>query len=178
MSKKENHVSKIYIRGLGLVETSPEHKKDYENECARIRMKMQYHGECHVTKANINRCDGICVGCPFRSAGKFVSIHDTVQTDSALTYADVLPASEAYSPEGVLARKTLREELSRIFAGLTDEERQIIRLVVAGQSERDMAEILGIKRTTLNYRKRQLFARLKSWHPELRDLLLDLISYS
>ena len=95
MSRKENHVSKIYIRGLGLVETSPEHKKDYENECARIRMKMQYHGECHVTKANINRCDGICVGCPFRSAGKFVSIHDTVQTDSALTYADVLPASEA-----------------------------------------------------------------------------------
>lgn len=109
---------------------------------------------------------------------KFVSIHDTAQTDSALTYADVLPASEAYSPEGVLARKTLCEELSRIFAGLTDEERQIIRLVVAGQSERDMAEILGIKRTTLNYRKRQLFARLKNWHPELRDLLLDLISYS
>ena len=121
------NVSKIYIRGLGLVETSPEHKKDYENECARIRMKMQYHGECHVTKANINRCDGICVGCPFRSAGKFVSIHDTVQTDSALTYADVLPASEAYSPEGVLARKTLSEELSRIFADLTDEERRSIR---------------------------------------------------
>ena len=95
MSKKENHVSKIYIRGLGLVETSPEHKKDYENECACIRMKMQYHGECHVTKANINRCDGIYVGCPFRSAGNFVSLNDRVQTDSMLTYADVLPSSEA-----------------------------------------------------------------------------------
>lgn len=176
MAKKVNQSSKVYFRGHGLVEVTPEFKKAHERECARIRAKMQYHHKCHCPKNRINHCDGICEGCPFRADGRWVSMDTRLPGTEDFSYHDVLASSTYESPEGVLARKTLWSYIDRMFADLSEEERTLLMYRYAQKSEREIAELTGIKRTTLNYRIKKLLKRIQNDFPELEEMLRSVIS--
>lgn len=176
MAKQENQSSKVYLRGHDLVEVTPEFKKAHERECARIRMRMQYHGECWCPKNLINKCDGICDGCSFRANGRWVSVDAHLPGTEDFTYHDVLASSAYESPEGVLARKTLRSYLDRILADLSEDELTLLAYLYAQKSEREIAELTGIKRTTLNYRIKKLQKRIQNDFPELEEMLRSALS--
>ncbi|WP_418968478.1 hypothetical protein [Alloscardovia omnicolens] len=161
----------VYFRGQGLVEVTAEFKKEHERECARVRMQKQYHGECICRKSQINLCDGMCVDCPFRAPGNFVSMDDPISDTDGLTRGDLIPASEDYSVEYIVTKHFLQERIAAIFSGCTATEQHILRGIACGMSERDLAEKLHMPRTTLSYQKRKLLARLRKENSDLADLL-------
>lgn len=132
---------------------------------------MQYHGECICPRNRINRCDGICDGCPFRADGRWVSMDSRLTGTEDFTFHDVLASDTYESPEGVLARKTLWNYIDWMFADLSEEERTLLMYLYAEKSEREIAELTGIKRTTLNYRIKKLQKRIQNDFPELKDML-------
>lgn len=81
---------------------------------------------------------------------------------------DFVPTATAAAPDDLLhscelidaVRDCLRETGTR--HGLTDEERVIVAGVVSGDSERALAERLGIAPSTVNARKRSAFEKLRA----------------
>ncbi len=60
-----------------LVEVSEELYREYYRPIWNTRYHVRKNGECSCTKAQLWKCDGVCPGCPFYTAGKKVSL-DTV----------------------------------------------------------------------------------------------------
>jgi len=110
---------------------------------------------------NGSRCTGDCSQCDKLRTGSVLSL-------DAFEDEGYEPSDAAPDPAEVVAYKLLLEELFKALEELDSDNRRICELIAQGATEREIATVLGIRQSTLNYRKRQLMARL-------RDRLSDFI---
>ena len=61
-----------------LVEVSEELYRAYYRPIWNTRYHAHKNGECCCTKAQLWKCDGVCPGCPFNTAGKKVSLETVI----------------------------------------------------------------------------------------------------
>ncbi|MGE3303108.1 MAG: response regulator FixJ, partial [Hyphomonadaceae bacterium] len=60
------------------------------------------------------------------------------------------------------AQGKAREEVRRRFAGLTEREKQVLRAVVAGQSNKDAAQALGISPRTVDIYRANVMTKMQA----------------
>jgi len=105
---------------------------------------------CQVSngRGGVKRCDKDCKECPHFRSGKSVSL-DEVYEKYELEIADKSPS---------IIEKMVEEERNAALWKAVEEldplDQKIMKLLSEGFSERDMAEALGIPRTTISYRKK------------------------
>lgn len=101
-----------------------------------------------------HRCINDCSECPHSRNGKPLSL-EKMQED----YNYDLPAS--VDIPDLIAYQILLEELAKALTELSDDDRIIATMISQGKSERDIATVLNIPRTTISYRKNLLLDQLK-----------------
>jgi len=108
---------------------------------------------------NGNRCTGDCSKCDKRRTGGTLSLN-------ALEEDGFEPSDSSLDPAEIFADKLLLEELFKALDELDPGSRRICMLISQGATEREIATVLGIRQSTLNYRKRRLLEKL---HERLKE---------
>lgn len=103
---------------------------------------------------NGNRCTGDCNHCNKLRTGSILSL-DALEEDG------FEPADFSPDPAEIVADKLLLEELFKALDELDPDSRRICELISQGATKREIAAVLGIRQSTLNYRKRQLLSQLR-----------------
>lgn len=94
-----------------LVEVSEELYREYYRPIWNTRYHVRKNGECSCTKAQLWKCDGVCPGCPFYTAGKKVSLDTVIGGENdELTLGDTI-ADDSQTIESIIIEKELLEAL-------------------------------------------------------------------
>lgn len=148
-----------------LVEVSEELYREYYRPIWNTRYHARKNGECCCTKAQLWKCDGVCPGCPFYTAGKKVSLDTAIGGENdELTLGDTL-RDDSQTIESIIIEKELLEALYEELDRLDPEGKRICELMMY-HSERESAEIMGMARSTF----KRHWAKIRD---ELRDKLKD-----
>lgn len=153
----QNNDKKYFIPVDGTpIEVSEEIYRAYYQPIWNTRYHAQKNGECHCTKAQLWKCDGVCPGCPFYAAGKKVSIDTPIGgKEDELTLGDTL-ADDAPSAESILMDKELLDTLYDELNRLDPDGRRICELIMQGKTEREIAADMGKRQSTINYQKNKI----------------------
>ena len=142
------------------IEVSEEVYRAYYQPIWNTRYHTQKNGECRCTKAQLWKCDGVCPGCPFYTAGKKVSIDTPIGgEDDELTLGDTL-TDDTPSAESILVDKELLDALYNELNRLDPEGRRICELLMY-HSEREAADIMGMARSTFKRHWAKIQAELQ-----------------
>ena len=145
MQKKDNRYF-IPVNG-DPIEVSEEVYRAYYQPIWNTRYHAQQNSECRCTKTQLWKCDGVCPGCPFYTAGKKVSIDTPIGgEDDELVLADTL-ADDTPTAESILMDEELLKALYDELDRLDPEGKRICGLLMH-HSEREAAEIMGMARST------------------------------
>ena len=150
------------------VEVSKEIYYEYYRPIWRTRSNAKYRNQCRCRKSDIWKCDGICQGCEFYTAGNQISFDGTVdeEEDDDLMLENAI-ADEASPLEEIITDMELLDALYEELEHLEPERRQICELLMQ-YSEREAAEMMGIPRSTFKRKwsrvQKYLKARLKKYY--------------
>lgn len=143
------------------IEVSEEVYRAYYQPIWSTRYHAQKNGECRCTKAQLWKCDGVCPGCRFSTAGRKVSLNTPIcDDDPDLTLEDVLESSDP-SPESILMDRELLDALYDEMNRLDPDGRRICELIMQGKTEREIAADMGKRQSTINYQKNKVFSILR-----------------
>jgi len=161
-----NEAKKYFIPIDGTpIEVSEEVYRAYYQPIWNTRYHAQKSGECHCTKAQLWKCDGVCPGCPFYAAGKKVSTDTPIGgEEDEITLGDTL-ADDAPVPDSILMDKELLDALYDELNHLDPEGKRICELLMY-HSERESADIMGMARSTF----KRHWAKIQT---QLQDKLKD-----
>lgn len=158
MANKDKHYF-IPVNGIP-VEVSEEVYRAHYQPIWNTRYHAQQNGECHCTKAQLWKCDGVCPGCSFYAAGKKVSTDTPIGgEDDELTLGDTLVA-EIPTAEDILIDKAILKALYDELNRLDPEGKRICELLMH-HSEREAAEIMGMPRSTFKRHWAKIRAELQ-----------------
>lgn len=152
-----------FFRDFQFVEVSEEVYRTYYQPIWKTWKYAKRHGTC--TGEDWKRCLGDCIGCPRchhldDCISLDVVVDDSEQTTIADTIADPTPLIDE-----VLAQNAALEELLDALQELDPDGRRIGELLLEGKTKVEISSILGIARTTYNYRfdklRKALTERLK-----------------
>ena len=150
------------------VEVSEEIYYEYYRPIWRTHEYAQRHGQCRCRKSDIWKCDGVCQGCEFYTAGNQISFDGTVDEEEGddLMLENAI-ADEASPLEEIITDMELLDALYEELEHLEPERRQICELLMQ-YSEREAAEMMGIPRSTFKRKwsrvQKYLKARLKKYY--------------
>ncbi len=158
----QNNDKKYFIPVDGNpIEVSEEVYRAYYQPIWNIRYHARKNGECHCTKAQLWKCDGICPRCPFYAAGKKGSIDTSIGgEDDELTLGGTL-ADDAPSAESILMDKELLDALYAELNRLDPCGKRICELIMEGKTEREIATDMGKCQSTISYQKRKVLSILR-----------------
>jgi len=156
----ENQSQEFYVTINGQqVPVSEEVYRAYKRPAWAEHKRQERSKRC--LGGNGNRCTDDCSKCDKLRTGSTLSL-------DAFEDEGYEPSDTAPDPAEIVADKLLLEELFKALDEFDPASRRICKLIAQGATEREIAAILGIRQSTLNYRKRQLLA-------QLRDRLSDFI---
>ena len=150
------------------VEVSEEIYYEYYRPIWRTHEHAQRHGQCRCRKSDIWKCDGVCQGCEFYTAGNQISFDGTVDEEEGddLMLENAI-ADEASPLEEIITDMELLDALYEELEHLEPERGQICELLMQ-YSEREAAEMMGIPRSTFKRKwsrvQKYLKARLKKYY--------------
>lgn len=148
------------------VEVSKEVYDAYFQPIWTTRYHAQKNGECHCTKADLWKCNGICIDCQFHADSRMISIYTPIgDEDDDLILEDIL-ADDAPPVESGIMKKELLNALHNVLNRLDPDERYICDCIMRGLNFDAIAADIGIPKTTFNYQKKKLFSKI---HEELKD---------
>lgn len=126
-----NEAKKYFIPVKGeLVEVSEELYRAYYRPIWNTRYHARKNGECSCTKAQLWKCDGVCPGCPFYTAGKKVSLDTVIGGENdELTLGDTLE-DDSQTIESIIIQKELLEALYEELDRLDPEGKRICELMM------------------------------------------------
>ena len=130
-----------------LEEVTGEFGHELTKEIDRIRKKKQYDGECVVPKDMIWACDGVCFCCRYHRLPE-TSLDDPLPGTDDLTLGDTV-AGSAPTPESIMEDRELLDALYAELDALDPEGRRICDLIMKKKSEREIAQIMDMSRSTL-----------------------------
>lgn len=168
MCKSENK-NRIYDKGTKQwFEVTPEQFREYDRWRTRLRKRMQYHGLCKCPRSKWWLCDGVCDDCEYRCIpGNIISIDKPVESDSGdeMSLHDVIPDPNSLFESAVCDQDELKQLLKRL-AELIPEASEIGQLRLQGLKDEDIADAIGIKRTTFRSRIEKARAALREEYGE------------
>lgn len=170
MAIKENQSKnyRIYIKSTKeWVEVPEEVYQEHTRFYDAFRKRAQYHGQCACLKNKFWLCDGDCCNCEFRRAGDMLSLDFENENDDgdSCSMLDSIPDEAPLLDEIVSDTATLQQLFERLRE-LMPEAEEIGRLRMAGLSDDDIADAIGIKRTTFRSRLKKAKEMLAPDYPD------------
>lgn len=139
--------------------------KDFYYEYYRpiwcIQKEAQKHDQCMCPKSKLWRCDGCCLDCPYHAPGNVWS----------LEYEQELMGDKREDPsadiESIVTDKIVLDKLFKRLDELFPEARRIGELRMEGVSDRDIADILGMPRSTFRSRLAKVEALIREEYGDI-----------
>lgn len=158
-----NSSCRIYSRTLHQwLNVSEEIYLDHTRFYGAFRKRVQSHGQCICPKSKAWLCDGDCLTCEFRAAGKQLSLDYTTEDRNGKpkhSVDDLL--DETVNIPYAAEKRELKKALYEVIGKLEPENQLICRRIMEGKTEREIAAELGISRSTYTYRRDKLFQKLR-----------------
>ena len=142
------------------------HSRSIANERYRARRDHR------CSNPRYQECQGDCSLCKWQVQGSILSLDAAVDTgyeNSSRDQFGLETADDNPLVEDIVCDRLLLEDLYRRLDQQMPEGSRIFRLLAAGHNEREIAAILGVRPTTLNYRKRKLFEFIRSCREDFLD---------
>jgi DNA-directed RNA polymerase specialized sigma24 family protein len=124
--------------------------------------KAHRHGCCSCPGSKWWLCGGDCADCKYRAAG------DSLSLDYEQEVVGDIREDESADIESIVTDRIIFDQLLKRLDELMPEARRIGELRLDGLSDSDIADILGIPRTTFLSRLKKAKAKL---HVEYSDLI-------
>ena len=105
-------------------------------------------------KPDGSRCESACSKCPNQRTGSVLSLEKSREEGFE-------PQDPTSDVADIVVSKLLLEKLMHLLTELDPDSRRICELISQGASEREIATVLGVRQSTLNYRKNKLFGELR-----------------
>lgn len=154
MSTNENQsqtrIYKIYLpHEKQWVEVTEEQYRTYYRDIWATRKRAQEHHQCMCPQNKQWMCDGDCLVCRFHAPGDNLSLDLTFENRDGdeVSPLDKL-ADQSASIEEVVTDQIMLDMLFQRLAEIMPEARRIGDLRMAGLSDAEIADIIGIPRTT------------------------------
>lgn len=165
--QNEKQSKKVYYRQTNeWIEVSDEFYKIHVKQRDKHRDKMRDRNECVCPKDKRWLCDTDCLTCEFNNKGVLLYL-DAYVNETKSSYSDLF-SFEGDNTEKIIMDKLLLEQLLKLLETLDEESYKICELIMQGYSERSMANLLGIPKTTFQRRvkalKKDLFEKLKDFY--------------
>lgn len=143
-------------------EVTSEEYAEYSRMTNTLRKRMMYSGRCCCTKKQAWLCDGCCSDCEFEII-RTCSLEVPVRGDDGeeVDFYGVFNEPETPFEDLMIEAIHFGRLLERLHQ-LVPQARQVGELRRIGLSDEKIAEITGIKRTTLNSRIKKAREILKS----------------
>lgn len=129
---------------------------------------LQRSKKCAVSNENgkLVRCDGNCAACPHVKSGTPISLDAMEEAGGFRSMQDGVhrkqdSATYTASAAEIVEDAMLLDALWAHIGELSEENRTIITMFSEGATETEIAEAVGMKQTTVSYRKRQILKNLK-----------------
>lgn len=162
--KKKEQGFFIFVDGVKYEVEEPIFRM-YQQTIASARKRAQRRGECWCFKEFLWMCDGICPGCSFYYPRNRISLDRIIEieADESGDYAALQEAITDYSqmPEFLSLESELLEAVHKAIDQLDPKSKELCDLLMR-YSEREVASILGIKRSTVRCRWREIRKQLKT----------------
>ena len=168
-NQQETREYKIYLpHEKQWVEVTKEQYYGYYRDIWATRKRAQAHGQCMCPKSKLWLCDGDCLACQFRSAGDNLSLDLTYSNEGGDEFSllDKLAAGSA-GVEDVVTDQIILTELIRRLGEIMPEARHIGELRLEGLTDTEIADVIGIPRTTFLSRIKKVAEAIKREHPDL-----------
>ena len=112
------------------------------------------------------RCDGNCSACPHAKSGTPISLDAMEDTGGFRSTQDGIHRQQdattySASAADIVEDAMLLEALWQHIGELSEENQTIITMFSEGATETEIAQAVGMKQTTVSYRKRQILKNLK-----------------
>lgn len=159
---------RIYDKGTRQwFEVSPEEFKEYDRWRTNLRKREQYHHRCMCPRSKWWLCDGMCDDCEFHARGDMLSMDAPFESDDGdeFTLHDVTADPDSLF-ESVICDQDMLNQLLKRLAELMPEASEIGRLRLKGLKDEDIADAIGIKRTTFRSRIEKARAKLREEYGE------------
>jgi DNA-directed RNA polymerase specialized sigma24 family protein len=168
-NKCQTRMYKIYLpHERQWVEVTEQQYYAYYREIWAIRKRAQVHHQCMCPKNKHWLCDGDCLICPFHAPGDNLSLDLTYKNSDGDEYSmlDKLADTSA-SIEDVVTDQIILDMLFQRLAEIMPEARSIGDLRMAGLSDAEIADKIGIPRTTFLSRLKKAKEILQGEYPDL-----------
>ena len=154
----------LYDRGLGWVQYEEETYLELRRDRIRKRTRMCREKRCFQPIELLWQCDGMCEDCPhFRESE--VSWDMKVGKSEELTLGEILPDGVDY--EDACVKKMYCEDLMKRLDEIMPLARQVGVLRLQGKSDREIAAVLGMSRTSMFRKLDKAKAILKAEFDEI-----------
>ena len=147
--------------------TQEQYHAYYRNIWA-VRKRAQKHRQCMCPKSKLWLCDGDCLVCKFHAPGDSLSLDSTCENENGDEYSflDNL-ADPSYSVDDVVTDQIMLDMLFQRLGEIMPEARCIGDLRLAGLPDAEIADAIGIPRTTFLYRLKKAKELLMDEYPDL-----------
>ena len=168
-NQQENREYKIYLpHEKQWVEVTEAQYYAYYRDIWATRKRAQTHRQCMCPKSKLWLCDGDCLACQFRAAGDNLSLDLTYSNEGGDEFSllDKLAAGSA-SLEDAVTDQIMLAELIKRLGEIMPEAHRIGELRIKGLTDTEIADVIGIPRTTFLSRIKKAMEVIKREHPDL-----------
>jgi len=153
---------KVYIPSTHqFIPVTKEFYYEYYRPIWRIQKEAQKHGQCMCPRSKLWRCDGCCLDCPYHASGNVWSLE---YEQELMGYKRDDPSSHI---ESITTDKIIMQKIFKHLDELFPEARYIGELRMEGVSDRDIADLIGIPRSTFRSRLKKIEALFRDEYGDI-----------
>ena len=168
-NQSQTSIYKIYLpHEKQWVEVTEAQYYAYYRDIWATRKRAQKHRQCMCPKSKLWLCDGDCLICKFRAPGDSLSLDLTFENEDGEEYSLLGKlADQSASIDDIVTDQTMLDILFQRLGEIMPEARCIGDLRLAGLSDAEIADEIGIPRTTFLYRLKKAKELLQNEYPDL-----------
>jgi DNA-directed RNA polymerase specialized sigma24 family protein len=155
MTNTGNNSKRLYFKDTNEWINVPEDLyTEYMRYRDRTRKRMQGRGECTLNKERFWYCDGDCIGCQYRTDGRFTPLDKPLTNDESgeeYSLLDIIGDPKAEFADQIVDKIYYRQIINRLL-DIYPEAITIGELRMKGKTDTEIAEIIGVNRTTFRSR--------------------------
>lgn len=130
----------------------------YYSGCDKFRREMRKRGSCGCPRSKYAYCNMDCNGCRYCRG-------NVNYKESTYTKTDADPTEDAIDQTVNIQRQMEQQEcyalLWQLYDGLSEEDQYMLSQLAQGVRQQDIADALGIPRTTMISRSKKCIAELQ-----------------
>ena len=168
-NQSQPRIYKIYLpHEKQWVEVTQEQYHTYFRSIWAARKRAQKHRQCMCPKSKLWLCDGDCLICKFRAPGDSLSLDLTFENEDGEEYSLLGKlADQSVSIDDVVTDQIMLDIFFQHLGEIMPEARRIGELRLEGLTDTEIADVIGIPRTTFLSRIKKAMEVIKREHPDL-----------